>query len=116
MLTDCFLACLAGSFSGRSAGETLNTFIFSLKNNKALPPFKCLAKDKYGLTYSSPLHGPSFGLQPCILVLKGQKRSRARIGPPFIAPVKMNYQDQKEVLAGTADRFSPDNYEVFFLA
>ena len=116
MLTDCFLACLAGSFSGPATGETLNTFIFSLKNYKALPPFKCLANDKQGLTYTNRLHGPSFGKGPYISIRKGEKKSRAWIDAPFIVPVEMNDEDRKKVLAGTAGKFQPENYEVFSLA
>ena len=43
-------------------GNTLNAFIFSLKNSEGLPPFKCFAKD--GAIYRNVCCGPSFGKGP----------------------------------------------------
>ena len=44
--------------------NTLNAFIFSLKNSEGLPPFKCFAKNEHGAIYKNECCGPSFGKGP----------------------------------------------------
>ena len=105
-------SCFAGSPSGPMNADTLKAFIFSLKNNKALPPFKCFAQKKNGAIYKSSNFGPSFGT-PVSLFIKGRK-SRAKIGNPYSAPIGVNNCNGD--LTNEAGRFDLDNYEVFYLA
>ena len=93
-------------------GETLKAFIFSLRNSESLPPFKCLAKyGKYAI-YKDVDYGPSFGDGPFFYIK--YKRSLAYIHTPYSVPTEVSYRDN--VLIGTSGPFSPNNYEVFYLA
>ena len=93
-------------------GETLKAFIFSLRNSESLPPFKCFAKyGKYAI-YKDERYGPAFGDGPFYYVR--YKRSLAHIDTPYSVPTEVS--DRDNVLTGTYGRFSPDNYEVFYLA
>ncbi|XP_067057481.1 uncharacterized protein [Acropora muricata] len=99
-----------------SWGNTLKAFIFSLSNSKALPPFKCLAKDKDGAIYLNSNEGPSFGQSPSLFITSPASMSEAGIGIPYKVPKEVNKVDPREVLANTKSNFHPDNYEVFYLA
>ena len=106
-------SCFADSTSRRTRrGNTLKAFIFSLKNSEALPPFKCLAKNKRNAIYMSSSYGPSFGAGPFLYIVS-QSLSMAVIGDPYSIPKEVTRKDT--VLAGTP-LFTPDNYEVFHLA
>ena len=94
--------------------DTINAFIFSLKNSEGLPPFKCFAKNKDGAIYKSSNFGPSFGIRPFLFIGRISKRSRACIGSPYSVPSEV--KNEQTVLAGTPQTFYPDNYEVFYLA
>ena len=106
-------SCFADSSD--KSGNTLRAFIFSLKNSEGLPPFKCLAEDKSKAIYKGSYHGPSFGDGP-FLKIEGlsAEGSQAHIVKPYKAP--MEVKNKQSVLAGTAGFFTPDNYEVFYLA
>ena len=108
--------CFADLESSGTPGHTHKAFIFSLENNEALPPFKCLAKDKKNAIYKGSSRGPSFGKGPYFTIFGSGSatRSMAAIYTPYIAPTEVH--NTNSVLAGTAKRFSPDNYEVFYLA
>ena len=94
-------------------GETLKAFIFSLKNEKALPPFKCLAREKTNAIYKSSAYGPYFGRG--LRVGKPTQGSLAWISTPYSVPEGVNNREKNHVLANTAEAFYPDNYEVFYL-
>ena len=109
-------SCIVESPKGVARDETLKAFIFSLKNNEALPPFKCFAKNN-GLTiHKSSNRGPSFGprRRPALYIKKDPKDSRARIDDMCSVPKEV--ENSEDVLAGTDQAFSPYNYEVFYLA
>ena len=107
--------CFAESTLKGVWGETLKAFIFSLKNSEALPPFKCFAKDKYKAIFKNSAYGPSFGRGPYFRIYgKSAQRSLAVIEKPYRTPIEVNNEDR--ILAGTYSYFSPDNYEVFYLA
>ncbi|XP_067048271.1 uncharacterized protein [Acropora muricata] len=93
-------------------GNTLKAFIFSLKNSEALPPFKCLAENNRNAIYMSSSYGPSFGAGPFLYIVS-QSQSMAVIGDPYSIPKEVTRKDT--VLAGKP-LFTPDNYEVFYLA
>lgn len=109
-------SCFAESSSTGRWGRTLKAFIFSLRNGKALPPFKCLAKDKEGAVYFNSIEGPSFGQSPSLFITSPASMSEAGIGIPYKVPKEVNNVDPREVLANTKSNFHPDNYEVFYLA
>ena len=108
-------SCFAESPSGEKRGETLNAFIFSLSNSRGLPPFKCLAKDKDGAIYMHSGYGPSFGKKPSLSIAYPKDWSVAEIDTPYNVPKQVSDKDRNRVLTGTYI-FSPDNYEVFYLA
>ena len=99
-------------------GETLNAFIFSLTNSEGLPPFKCFAKNKDYAIYKNSRYGPTFGDYQGLRITDRDKGARgeaqAIIFDPYGVPTEVN--DNVKVLAGIAGPFSPDNYEVFYLA
>ena len=110
-----WVSCFADSPSSPYWGKSLKAFIFSLKKSEGLPPFKCFANDKDKAIYQSSFHGPSFGEGPFFRIYgKSAQRSRAYIEYPYVVPIEVN--DKGEVLAGTDKLFSPDNYEVLYLA
>ena len=109
-------SCFAESSSTGRWGQTLKAFIFSLSSSKALPPFKCLAKDKVGAIYFSSNDGPSFGQSPSLFIAYPVSRSKAGIDNQYEVPKEVNNVDRYQVLANTKSSFSPDNYEVFYLA
>ena len=95
-------------------GETLKAFVFSLKNSEDLPPFKCFAKNKYRTVYKSSAYGPKFGkIEIAYRHSKKRVEARAFLYEPYSVPAEVN--NNYNVLVGTAKRFFPDNYEVFFL-
>ena len=107
-----FFFFFAESSSPSHWRTTLKTFIFSLRNSESLPPFKYLAKYAYRAIYRSLYFGPSFGRKPDPYVR--HRKSRSRIGAPYSVPPEV--RNSGSVLGGTAGSFSPDNYEVFYLA
>ena len=111
-----FFSRFAESSTSVTYGETLKAFIFSLKNNEALPPFKCLAKDKQKAIYKRSRFGPSFGEGPCISIKSVRAQSRAVICEPYSVPTEVSKAKSQSALVGSAAFFSPDNYEVFYLA
>ena len=114
IVNSCF-TCFADS-SGTS-GDTLKAFIFSLKNSEGLPPFKCFAENENKAIFKSSAYGPTFGeVQGLSIFGKYAKRSRAEIEIPYIVPKEVGIKYREVVLAGTSRTFSPDNYEVFYLA
>ena len=89
--------------------------LLSKKTGENLPPFKCFAKNKYWTVYKSSAYGPKFGkIETAYRYSNKRVEARAILYEPYSVPaeVKNNYN----VLVGTAKTFSPDNYEVFFLA
>ncbi|XP_074631076.1 uncharacterized protein LOC141889631 isoform X2 [Acropora palmata] len=101
-----------------SYGETLNAFVFSLENNKALPPFKCIAKSKLYAIHKSPVRGPSFGRGPFFYTSHHPsiRESMAQIRVPYIVPKEVGDSFKESILAGTSNTFHPNNYEVFYLS
>ena len=105
-------SCFAESPKRSKSGNTLKAFIFSLKNSEALPPFKCLVENELKAIYMSSSYGPSFGAGPFLYIVS-QSQSKAVIGDPYSVPKEV--LNEETVLAGTPF-FTPDNYEVFYLA
>ena len=110
-----FFYCFAESPSKGTYGETLKAFVFSLKNSEDLPPFKCFAKNKRRTVYKSSVYGPTFGLiEITYRYRKKRVEARAFLYEPYSVPAEVN--NNYNVLVGSPNTFSPDNYEVFFLA
>ena len=108
------LFSFAGSPRG-SYGETLNAFVFSLENSKALPPFKCIAKSELYAIYKNPVYGPSFGRGP-FFFNRSIRKSMAQIRVPYIVPKEVDDSFKGSILAGTSGIFHSNNYEVFYLS
>ena len=110
-------SCFAELASGRTEGKTRKAFIFSLKNSEALPPFKCLATYERKAIYKNLNYGPSFGRGPYFTIYgTSAQDSMASIQYPYSVPREFQVNSKECVLAGTKETFSPDNYEVFYLA
>jgi len=102
------------SESDGSYGNTSNAFIFSLRNNEGLGPFKSMAKNPSHAIYRSPEYGPAFGED---LVIGDnanlENDSVSDFGSEYFVP--SGVQDRQTILAGSII-FTPDEYEVFYLA
>ena len=61
-------------------------------------------------------YGPSFGKKPSLSIANPKDWSMAEIDTPYNVPKELNNVDPRQVLANTKWNFSPDNYEVFYLA
>ena len=110
-------SCFAESPSPGSYGETLNAFIFSLENSRALPPFKSLAKSKVYAIFKSSGRGPSFGRGPIVYISQFSVReSMARINQPYRVPKEVDDSFKDDILADTSGTFDCNNYEVFYLS
>ena len=110
-------SCFAESPSAGSYGETLNAFIFSLENSRALPPFKSLAKSKVNAIYKSSVRGPSFGRGPYFYISHSSVReSMAQINRPYRVPKEVDDSFKDDILADTSGTFHCNNYEVFYLS
>ena len=53
---------------------------------------------------------------PSLFIAYPASRSVARIDIPYKVPKEVNNEDPHQILANTQCNFSPDNYEVFYLA
>ena len=84
-----------------------------LPASEDLPPFKCFAKHRTG--YKSSAYGPKFGnIEVAYRYSIKRVEARAFLYKPYSVPAEV--KNKYNVLVGTAKPFSPDNYEVFFLA
>ena len=102
---------------GRLFADTSNAFIFSLRNNEGLGPFKSMVELPH---YAICMHpsvepGPIFGLGFDIFIADRaniDSASYANFGVAYSVP--SGVQDTSTILAGTY-WFSPDEVEVFYL-
>ncbi|XP_015780929.1 PREDICTED: sushi, von Willebrand factor type A, EGF and pentraxin domain-containing protein 1-like isoform X2 [Acropora digitifera] len=93
--------------------NTIEAFIFSLKNSKDLPPFKCFAENEEKAIFQNSGYGPTFGKYQALRIFG--ERSSAGIEAPYIAPAEVSQGDYENVLAGDFWISFPNNYEVFYL-
>jgi len=100
--------------SSGSWSSTSNAFIFSLRNKEGLRPFKStVTRPSYAILRSS-YYGPVFGQDIRIYNnANSNQYSYTRFGSSYSLPSEV--QDQRTILAGT-NYFTPDDWEVFYLA
>ena len=101
-------------FSDASGGftRTSNSFIFSLRNNEGLPPFKSNVTNPEFAIDCSPSHGPTFGGGRDLHIANSKSNSYSFFGDTYSLPSGVS--DPYTILAGT-NYFSPDEVEVFYL-
>ena len=95
--------------------ETSNAFIFSLRNNEQLGPFKSMVKESSHAIYNWKYTGPAFGKTDIRINYTpqgGASGSSSDLGTSYFAPSEV--KNPSTVLAGTT-KFDPDEVEVFFL-
>ena len=93
--------------------ETTKAFIFSLRNKEQLGPFKSMVKEPSNAIYNRKYMGPTFGrtdirIDSRVVV----NSSSSHLGASYFAPNEV--KDYSTILAG-ANRFDPDELEVFYL-
>ena len=95
--------------------RTSNSFIFSLRNNERLPPFKStVTKSQYAI-YCYPSGGPKFGAGFDLHIANyanSNNNSHTYFGHSYSLPSGVS--NRYTILAGTRD-FSPDEVEVYYL-
>ena len=97
-------------------GSTAKAFIFSLRNNEGLSPFKSAVQNSPYAIYRKSGNGPTFGTGPDIKVANNahsDMESRTNFGHGYSVPNEVKHKHA--VLAGS-EHFSPDEVEVFYLA
>ena len=95
---------------------TYNAFIFSLNNKEGISAFKSKVADPQSAIYRLSTYGPTFGRGYDIFIsdkADSNKKSLAAFGLTYPAP--SGVQDPLTLLAGS-DYFTPDEWEVFYLA
>ena len=98
-----------------SFGSTSNAFIFSLRNNEGLRPFKSMLTYPQFAICNYQSRGPTFGLGHDIHISDDANiflGSYANFGVAYSVP--SGVQDRETILAGTY-WFTPDEVEVFYL-
>ena len=103
-----------GVVYGRYA-STSNAFIFSLRNEESLGPFKSAVTYPPHAIYRSSKSGPVFGAGHDIYIANNANsnvNSYTYFGHYYHVP--SGVQDKNTVLAGTY-KFTPDEVEVFYL-
>ena len=105
------------SDTSSSYGHTPNAFIFSLRNKERLGPFKSMVAKPEEAIVKYPNVGPTFGDAYDILISDNantNSRSYSQFGEYNSYHVPSGVQDSYTLLAGTS-KFTPDDYEVFYL-
>ncbi len=92
------------------------SFIFSLRNNDNIGPFKSPLKDEstYRAIYISPIYGPLFVYG--VVILDRYGKCSSNIGNSYHAPDGYNMGEErtKSLLAGS-HYFTPSEVEVLYL-
>ena len=99
-------------------GSTTEAYIFSLRNKEAIGPFKSKVKRELQAIYRDKHYGPVFGKYDIAVTDEANKNenSYTNFGQPGnVYNVPSGVKDSKTILAGT-HHFSPDEWEVFYLA
>ena len=109
------LSCCSESINGH--GTTTEAFVFSLRNNEDIGPFKSMVSNPSKAIYRSPAYGPLFGATPADIFIADEadsnSNSQAFFGLCYSVPSGVN--NNRTILAG-APNFTPDDWEVFYLA
>ena len=93
--------------------ETTKAFIFSLRNKEQLGPFKSMVKEPSNAIYNHMYMGSTFGRTDIRMDTRAVvDSSSSHLGTSYFAPNEV--KDNSTILAG-ANRFDPDELEVFYL-
>ncbi|KAL9961652.1 hypothetical protein ACROYT_G030640 [Oculina patagonica] len=92
-----------------------NAFIFSLRNQEGLGPFKSMVSNSQHAICSHSSYGPTFGAGHNIYIANNANsntNSYTNFGTYYSVP--SGVQDRRTILAGSY-KFTPDEVEVFYL-
>ena len=99
-----------------SYGYTNKSFIFSLRNNEGLAPFKSMVVRPDLAIFRYSIYGPTFGGGHDIYISDNantNQNSYTRFGRRGSYTVPSGVKDAYTILPGT-EKFSPDDWEVFY--
>ena len=104
--------------SSSSYTDSTWSFIFSLKNNYGLEPFKLHVKNSANAMYGNNGYGPTFGGGHDIYIANSagsNTNSYTNLGHSYVTPAGYKYSasDTRSLLAGTYN-FQPHEVEVFY--
>ena len=97
--------------------STPNAFLFSLRNEEGLAPFKSMVKRPSYAIYRHLSYGPLFGTGHDIYIAdnaNSNRNSHANFGYDNVYSVPSGVQNKQTLLAGS-NPFTPDEWEVFYL-
>ncbi|CAH3158324.1 unnamed protein product, partial [Pocillopora meandrina] len=100
--------------SSDSYGNTSNSFIFSLRNEEELHPFKSIIKAPQYAIYKHLVYGPTFGHAWDIYISDNANSIGYSFAHFRTYEAPKESQDPITILSG-ASHFSPDDWEVFYL-
>ncbi|XP_020624435.1 uncharacterized protein LOC110061916 [Orbicella faveolata] len=103
--------------TSETLGSTSNAFIFSLRNNEDLGPFKSNVTNPSRAIYRGSGYGPTFGWGLDIHIAdnaNSNTNSYSNFGEYNDYSVPSGVQEEDTILAGTP-HFTPDEVEVFYL-
>ena len=106
-------SCSSESSGGR--GHTSKAFIFSLSNKEDLKPFKSNVRDPEYAINSRPEYGPIFGYVDIAIADQANSNSYSYTNFARSYSVPSGVTNPQTILAGSY-RFTPDDWEVFYLA
>ena len=109
-----FLFSCSSESSG-GFGNTSKAFIFSLSNKEDLKPFKSNVTRPERAIHRSSAYGPIFGSGNIFIADRANSNSISYAHLGFSYSVPSGVTDQKTILAGSYS-FTPDDWEVFYLA
>ena len=108
-----FFSCSSESSGGYS--HTSKAFIFSLSNKEDLKPFKSNVRTPESAINRTPDYGPIFGYSDIAIADQANSNSNSFTNFGFSFSVPSGVTDQYTILAGSYS-FTPDDWEVFYLA
>lgn len=109
-------SCLSESSKAYTYGSTSSAFIFSLRNNEGLGPFKSMVKKPLKAILKHQYLGPTFGTHDIRIDRSGDSKeesSTSNFGSDYF-PISKKVKNNRTILAGV-DKFHPDEVEVFYL-
>ena len=105
--------CSSESSGGR--GYSSKAFIFSLSNKEGLKSFKInVRRPKYAINRRSD-YGPRFGVDMIAIADQANRNKFSRAYLYLAYPAPSGVRDPQTILAGSYN-FTPDDWEVFYLA
>ena len=107
----CFVVLLDSS---GDYGYSSKSFVFSLRDNEGLAPFKSLVNRPSRAIYRSPYYGPTFGRGDICIANNANSTNLSFTDFEYSYQLPSGVHNKRTILAGTYF-FSPDEVEVFYL-